>query len=307
MVYFLFGMSLVVMCYFIFRYITLVLGLKKIAKDLNEMAEQLDQNQMLKLPLPNIHLSQVVLASNKLISEIQQERQSYERREREFKQQIENISHDLRTPLTVILGYLKLMKKDDQRIGINEQLARIEKKAEGMNRLVSQFYDYSRFTTESNPIYLERVDIGRILREEILSNYELLLASNLDVDVQIPESPTFIIGDVVMLNRVFLNLLQNANRYAQSILHIKLIEDETDLKVIFCNDTSELKREDIPNIFNRFYMKDVSRNTDHTGLGLTITKTLVERMNGRIDIEAQEIEGELMSIQFQLIFPKFRN
>lgn len=96
--------------YFAFRYVSLLYAFRKMTKEMQEIREDLTQNQMLHLPVPNRHLAKVMSEFNSTLEEIQKERQKYEKREKEFQKQIENISHDLRTPLTVILGYLKFVK-----------------------------------------------------------------------------------------------------------------------------------------------------------------------------------------------------
>lgn len=106
--------------YFIFRYVSLIGAIEKIIGDLEEIQHDLTQNQMLHLPIPNRHLRKLLCVFNSTLEEIQKERQKYEKREKEFQRQIENISHDLRTPLTVILGYLKLFKKSQHNLAFRK-------------------------------------------------------------------------------------------------------------------------------------------------------------------------------------------
>ncbi len=103
--------SIILGGFFAFRYFSLLYAMKKTEEEIREIQQDLTQNQMLHLPVPSPALGRLLGAFNKVLGEIREERIDYERREKSFQKQIENISHDLRTPLTVILGYLKMLKK----------------------------------------------------------------------------------------------------------------------------------------------------------------------------------------------------
>lgn len=281
--------------YFAFRYLSILYAFREITKDIREIQKDLTQNQILHLPIPNRDLEKVLCSFNDTLEEIRKERQKYEKREKEFQKQIENISHDLRTPLTVILGYLKLMKKADKELNMDKKLAEaleiIEHKAETMKILVTQFYDFSRLNAGDYGLTLNNVDISRNLRESLMGNYQVLEQSHLAIEVNIPEHPIWVIGDDSAIERIFLNLLQNASRYAYSFLSISIKEDEEKVSISFINDTNMLSEDDIPHLFDRFYMQDSSRNQDGTGLGLTVAKSLAEEMGGILDVSIVDKES----------------
>lgn len=295
--------------YFAFRYLSMVYALRKIAKEMKEIQKDLTQNQCLHLPIPNKELEKVVCTYNDALEEIKKERQNYKKREKEFQRQIENVSHDLRTPLTVILGYLKLMKKADHELNMKNELVEsieiIEHKAEIMKTLVDKFYDYSRLYAGDYGLTLNNVDISRTLREALMGSYQMLEQSHLAVEVNIPEYPIWVLGENAALERIFLNLLQNASRYASNFLRISIKVDEENVLISFINDTYILSEEDIPHLFNRFYMQDSSRNQGGTGLGLTVAKMLAEEMGGILEVrivdkEALDSGKEKLTICFQL-------
>lgn len=274
--------------YFAFSYLSILYAFGEITKEMQEIQKDLTQNQSLHLPIPNRNLEKVLCSFNSTLEEIRKERQKYEKREKEFRRQIENISHDLRTPLTVILGYLKFMKKSDNELIMDKTLAEeleiIEHKAETMKVLVDQFYDFSRLNAGDYGFTLNNVDISRTLRESLMGNYQVLEQSHLAIEVNIPEYPVWVIGDGSALERIFLNLLQNAGRYADSFLSISIKEDDENISISFINDTKMLSEDDIPHLFDRFYMQDSSRNQGGTGLGLTVAKSLAEEMDGILDV-----------------------
>lgn len=310
MVYVVLVVLFIIGTYFAFRYFSIVYAFRKITKEVQEIEKDLTQNQILHLSIPNRHLAKVLCSFNGTLEEIRSERQKYEKREKEFQQQIENISHDLRTPLTVILGYLKLLKNRDKDFGIKdkelaETLKIIEHKAEIMETLVTQFYDFSRLNAGDYELLLNNVDVSRTLKEAFLGNYQVLGTSNLEIHVNIPEHPIWVMGEEMALGRIFFNLLQNAGRYAASFLHISVNEEEQNVSILFVNDTNILSEEDIPHLFDRFYMQDSSRNQGGTGLGLTVAKSLAEEMGGTLSVTIVDKEllksgGNKFTVCFEL-------
>ncbi len=272
--------------YCVFRYLSLLYAFRKIRKEVGEVRQDLTQNQILHLPLPNRHLAGLIGEFNNTLEEIQKERQKYEKREREFQKQIENISHDLRTPLTVILGYLKYVKNKEyvvQDKELREILDIIELKGETMKNLVAQFYEFSRLNAGDYTLKPDKVDMSRILRESLLGNCQILEGTNLEVNINIPEYPVWVMGDAAALERIFLNLLQNAGRYAHTYLNIWMSETEKDVSVFFANDAEGVSKEMVIHLFDRFYIQDASRNQGGTGLGLTVAKLLSEEMGGTLE------------------------
>lgn len=274
----------IVFCYFTVRYFLLLYSLKEINKELMESCEDLTQNQMLHLPVPGREAKALINTINGLLSGILRERQSYEKRERQFQQEIENISHDLRTPLTVILGYLKLIKEYGPENGKDFKafLEIIGRKAETMEKLVTQFYDFSRLNAPGMRLLVQQVDAGRCLRECLAGNYELLQKSGLTVDINIPGKPLWAVGEIMALERIFYNLIQNAGRYAGKYLEISAVSEEGDIVIRFVNDAPDLSLEDMEHLFDRFYTQDPSRSKGGTGLGLTVARLLAKKMGASL-------------------------
>lgn len=285
-----------------FRCFSLKHALRDICRDLTEIRQDLSRNQILHLPLPDRDLENLTESLNAALAEIRQERLSYEKREAEFQQLIENISHDLRTPLTVILGYLKWMRRAEEipspdsphrkntlhRTEENQPqtLDIIERNARSMEKLVSQFYAFSRLHARDYAPKLQDTDVCRILRESLADHYQLLEDARLELCARLPERPVTVRGSGEALERIFSNLLQNAARYALSRLDVCLEETEGQpLRITFQNDTEQLRPEDIPHLFDRFYKSDASRRQGGSGLGLTVAKSLAEAMNGTLTAE----------------------
>lgn len=290
--------------YFIFRYVSLILAVLKIRDELDEACQDLTRNQMIHLPMPDRHLAKLLCSVNAALEGIQKERQRYEKREREFQAQIENISHDLRTPLTVMIGYLRLFRKSeifssndcmDQKHELLETVSIMEQKAEVMNHLVTQFYDYSRLNAGSYELKIQQVDVSRTLRESLMGNYQILQQKSLDVDVKLPDHAVWVSGDTAALERIFQNLFQNAARYADTMLQISIDRHKNEVFIYFQNDTRMLAAEDVLHLFDRFYIQDHARSRGGTGLGLTVARSLAEQMGGmltaQVRVSAPTAEG----------------
>lgn len=294
MIYLLFVIALLFGTYFAVRYFSIKHALREVDMDLQEIQKDISQNRILHLPLPDRTMEGFMKSMNGVLSEIAMERQRYREHEREFQKQIENISHDLRTPLTVILGYLKYirrsLKAEEMTEEQKETLEIIERKAKSMERLVSQFYMYSRLNAQEYKLNLQEIDACRILRETLMDHHQLLEQVPLKVYAHLPEYPVTVLGEADSLERIFLNLFQNASRYAKSFLNICITSEKNKAIIYFENDTDKISDGDIPHLFERFYMQDDSRHQGGTGLGLTVAKSLAEAMDGTL--EAKMIPDE---------------
>ena len=269
-------------------------ALREAAGQMAEIRQNLRENQLLHLPLPDRDLEQLMAAVNALLEAVRDERSHDARREREFQAQIQAVSHDLCTPLTVILGYLKLLQQTlpDSQLPdeVRETLPLLTRKAQAMELLTSQFYDYSRFSTEAFTLPLTAIDAGRILRETFTENCLILETARLHVTTELSLGPVWAVGNQKGLERILVNLLQNAGRYAGTSLHIAIRQEGRQVKITFENDTDKITKEDIPSLFRPFYMNDRSRGQGVTGLGLTIARSLAEKMGGTLEAE-QITEG----------------
>lgn len=291
MVYLLLAIVSAAAVYFFVRQRMVTRALKRTNKDLQDITGSLEENRILKKEAPGKELEELLETINNLLKEIRRERVDFERREREFQRQIENISHDLRTPLTSLIGYLKIIDTKSLTREDEENLAIALRKAGALQRLITQFYDFSRLTADDYQLHVETVDISRILRETLVDTYHEFADKNLEVEVSIPEHPVPVLADVNALERVLLNLLQNAGRYAQTKFTVELVEGE-EVLIRFCNDVTGLDEQDAEQMFQRFYVKDAARSQGATGLGLTVALCLAEKMGGGLRAELVD-EGVL--------------
>lgn len=167
----------------------------------------------------------------------------------------------------------------------------IERKAKTMQRLVTDFYDLSRLSARDYGLEIKETDVGRILRESLMDSYQILEKRALEVEAEIPEHIIEVLGDASALERIFLNLIQNAGRYAQSFLHVFVREQKQQVWICFENDAFNMTEADVEHLFERFYRKDRARTQEGTGLGLTVAKQLAEAMEVELTAELVREHG----------------
>lgn len=263
----------------------------KIQKKL-EFINNNDTNSETKISYPNDNLQGLLTEINKTLQIKKETEGKYKEMDMELRQAIANMSHDLRTPLTSIMGYIQLM--EDENISNEERkeyLTIIKSRSENLKELVSGFYDLSRLQAEEYTIDMEKINLGVILSELIATFYNELIS--LEPEIYIEEKISFVYGDITAVKRIFTNLIQNVLKHADGKLRISLKEECNNIHIIFCNKTSKLSYEDAPIIFQRFFIADRMRTGQNTGLGLAITKELVERQGQKIWAEKK---GDMLYI-----------
>ena len=190
--------------------------------------------------------------------------------------------------------------------GIPDKGRILEQKAERMNTLVNQFYDYSRLCAGDFKMEMEKTDLSRVLRESLMENFRILEEAHLKVEADLPSHPLWIMGNQPALERIFLNMFQNGGRYAESIFQIAVKEENQEIFISFTNDTKKLSPEDLPRLFDRFYIQDSARSQGGTGLGLTVARSLAEEMGGTLEVSAPELpekeETQNLIVCFELKF-----
>lgn len=288
MIYLIIGVLALGIIYLSVRFFFLKKTLRDANKQLREINRNLKENRIVKISVPNKELEELLKDINDSLHIIREERIVYENREKAFRQQIESISHDLRTPLTSMLGYLRIMETEEVSAEVREDLGTVIRKAERLQELINQFYDFSRVTDLEYYVKLEDFEVTKALREALAEAYGELATRQLEVTTDIPKSEVYVIANEKALQRVFQNLLQNAARYAKSKLSIAVREMKEEVILSFTNDVEGIDENEMEHLFERFYTIEASRSSGSTGLGLTIAKELVEKMKGSMEAELED-------------------
>ena len=224
---------------------------------------------------------------NRLLIDRQKIRADFKKEEISSKKMLANISHDIKTPLTVILGYLEIMRLNH---ADNEMLKKVETKANQVMNLINQFFTLAKLESGDTNINLGKVNINEICRENVLEFYDILLQKDFDVDLFIPETAIFVQGEKEALQRILYNLLSNVIRYGSDgkYLGVFLRQDKSNVYIDVVDKGKGIEQEFASNVFDRLYTMEDSRNREiqGNGLGLTIAKNLAKQLEGDIFLDS---------------------
>ncbi len=226
---------------------------------------------------------------NRMLEDRQKGKVEYRRAEMTSKKMLSNISHDIKTPMTVILGYLEIMRLNGTPSG--EMLQKIESTARRVMELITQFFTLAKLEAGDTDMPLERLNVSEACRENVLDFYELLSQKDFEVEVGIPDQALYANANQEALQRILFNLISNAIRYGGEgkYLGVFLREDPAHLYIDIVDKGRGIEKEFADSVFDRLFTMEDSRNSamQGNGLGLTIAKNLALQMGGDITLESQ--------------------
>lgn len=264
--------------------------LQKSAQEITKAVQEwliTDTNTLITISSHNVYMRNLAKELNKELHLVRLQKQKYVNGDKELKDAVTNISHDLRTPLTAICGYMDLLEKEETSESVSRYLSLIENRIENMKQLTEELFRYSVILSTEEDMEMESVHINAVLEESIAGFYGALTERGIEPVIQITEERIERTLNKAALSRVFSNILNNAVKYSDGDLEIVLEENGT---ILFSNTASSLNEVQVGKLFDRFYTVETARNSN--GLGLAIAKSLVEQMHGRI--EAWYIHSKLM-------------
>lgn len=276
--------------------------IRKISMKLKEIVST-DSDERIMVFTENKELIALATEINHLLEKHLKVKADYRRSQIASKKMLSNISHDIKTPMTVILGYLEIMRMNGT--GTDEMLKKTEQKAKNVMELINQFFTLTKLESGDMDMEISIIDICEICRESILDFYEMLTKNDFQVDVDIPENSIYVQGNKDALQRILSNLISNVIRYGTDgkYLAIHLRADE---KVIFVDVIDKGKGIDkifAESVFERLFTMDDSRNRkiQGNGLGLTIAKNLALQMGGDIFLDSIPYEKTIFTVKLKRI------
>ena len=276
--------------------------LRAISDKLKEIIEK-DSDEQITVFTENKDLMELAAQINALLEKYLKTKADYRRSEITSKKMLSNISHDIKTPMTVILGYLEIMQLSETLS--DEMLKKVERKAQSVMELINQFFTLSKIESGDMDIELYRVDICEICRESVLDFYELLSNKKLYVKVDMPETPIYIQGNKEALQRILFNLISNVIRYGADgkYLGISLRDDDRNVYVDVTDKGKGIDKAFADSIFDRLFTMEDSRNRNiqGNGLGLTIAQNLAQRLGGTITLESIPHEKTTFTVRLKKI------
>ncbi|WP_283750881.1 HAMP domain-containing histidine kinase [Bacillus cereus] len=247
-------------------------------------------------------LQKLLVAINHLLDAKQKTNADHAKVEISMRKMLSNISHDLKTPLTVILGYTEMLN-EDKTISKEEQQILLEKvhvKTLEVMELIHKFFDLAKLESGDKAIEITKVNMNEVCREKILSFYDLVTVKGFEVHIDIPERNIYALGNAEVLGRVLNNLISNAITYGDDgkTLGMTVRDDETSVYIDVWDKGKGIDESHIDKVFERMYTLEDSRNRLYqgSGLGLTITKRLVEAMDGEIHLSSKPYEKTIFTV-----------
>ena len=250
-------------------------GLRETGSELSLILSQ-DTNRLIGLSSRDRDLRHLAGLLNEQLELLKQERHRYQDGDRELKEAVTNISHDLRTPLTAISGYLELLNREDHSPQTLHCLEIIKSRVNSMKQLTEELFRYSLALTpkDKNP---EQLSLNKVLEESLLSFYEIFEQKKIAPQIVLPDTPVIRFLDKSALSRIFNNIISNAAKYSTDDFLVTL---EPDGIVTFSNTAPGLSPITAARLFDRFYTVE---NLEYsTGLGLSIARQLTEQIGGKI-------------------------
>ena len=280
----------------LFLYIIFILKqLKSINKQLDKRLIE-NTRQPLNIELFNKTITNLSKNINRCLKLEEKRRLESINDQKQFKELISNISHDLRTPLTSIKGYQQLLEKTPLDKHQVQLLKTSQKSTDELGLLIENFFEYSYLVTAKTEPNFKKININNLIVECVLSYIAILEEKNLNVNIK-ETPPVFVLGDKNMLIRIIENLLNNCAKHSLGDIDIK-IEFLQNAKITFTNPINQDTNINVDKLFHRFYTSDSTRNKS-TGLGLSIVEFLVKQMNGNVGAYLNKTDHTL-SIFFEI-------
>lgn len=250
-------------------------------------------------------LKGLLVQVNRVLERLQEEIAGYQKTKNSMRKMLANISHDLKTPLTVVMGYIESLRFRGNALPA-EQLAVLEKayaKAQEMLALISRFFDLAKLEAGDWEVPLTRVNLNEAARKSMLSFFDVLAKEKLEVAVEIPKQEVYIMGNEEALGRIIDNLVDNAVKYGKSggSLGLILRSDEDRAFLDIWDNGPGIPSQEQGRIFDRLYTLEDSRSPalQSSGLGLAIVGRLVEKLGGSITLKSEPWEKTTFTCCFK--------
>lgn len=256
--------------------------LRRSAKEISEAFRDrlaADTNTLIDISSRDARMRQLASEINSQLRLLRKERHRYQQGDLELKEAVTNISHDLRTPLTAISGYLDLLEGESKSEKAASYLNQIRSRTQELNSLTEELFRYS-IVTSARELKPQRLDLVRALEESLLSFYGVMQERGIQPEIQLPETPVWRQLDPGAVSRVFSNIIGNGLKYSQGDLTVTMSPSGA---ITFANRAENLDAVTVGRLFDRFYTVEANRSS--TGLGLSIARALTERMGGTITAE----------------------
>lgn len=278
MKYWLFAVIIIFICIIAALCVKIYMMRKSVREIKTAFSDRLlsDTNTLIGISSHDRSLKDLAAGINDSLRILRAKRHKYEHGDLELKEAVTNISHDLRTPLTAIFGYLDLLSQETIGGDAARYLSQIENRAEALQKLTDELFAYSVLASVDTTSKC-RVNLKALLEENLISFYGTMHSKHIMPSIELTDAPVFRQLDPAAAGRIFGNIISNALKYSDGDFSVSMTDDGT---VTFSNRAANLDTVTVGRLFERFYTVESGQNS--TGLGLSIAKLLTERMGGTI-------------------------
>lgn len=247
-----------------------------------------DTDETIMVFTDNKALADLAAQINRLLEDRLKIRAEFRHTELSSKRMLSNVSHDIKTPMTVILGSLEIMRLNGG--GDLKILEKTEQQAQRVMELINEFFTLAKLEAGDMDITLSKIDVNEICRETVLDFYELLMQRQFQVEVMIPEAAFFVMGNKDAIQRILCNLISNVVRYGSegNYLGVFVRSDDKNIYVDIVDKGKGIEKAFAKTVFERLFTMEDSRNRQiqGNGLGLTIARNLALQMGGDITLDS---------------------
>jgi signal transduction histidine kinase len=280
---------------------------KKILKQVQTIADELkrilDENTDEKVMIftEDNEIKYLLEQINRTLEDRQNANAGYRRSVLNTKRMLSNISHDLKTPLTVIIGYLEMLLM--QETLEKDMVRKVSHKANELKEQIDRFFTLAKLEAGDTVLTMSKINLNEYCRETIVDFYNILTEKEFEVDINIPDPPVFVYADPEALGRILNNLISNAVRYGDAghYLGLTLRREDNFVFVDVIDHGKGIASSEIPRVFDRLYTLEDSRNREiqGNGLGLTIARSLAEKINGTLTLKSIQNEETIFTLKLQ--------
>lgn len=276
--------------------VILILYRRQVRKTGRQLEFLKDRRTNLRLTsdLPIKEFNELIDGINEVIDQSREVRESAQHNEMQLKETITNLSHDIRTPLTSLDGYFQLLQQSDSEEERRKYVGIIQSRISSLKEMLEELFTYTRLQDADYELETELIDFGKCVYDTVFSFYDECQNRGIEPQVDFCGGHLFVRGNEEAVRRALQNLIRNALVHGHKGISLELFEENGKAVFRCSNDVAHPEEIDIERVFSRFYKADSARTHTSTGLGLSIAKGLVERMDGEI---RAELEGERFVVE----------
>lgn len=247
--------------------------------------EEKESNMQITTNITWGHMRELTEVLNQLLKERKKERIDARKKEQMIADTYTNLSHDIRTPLTSLDGYFQLLEEAEIEEDRTRYVQIIQERIDSLKEMLEELFTYTKLQNETYELKLERINLNQILKETVFSYFDSWMERGITPKFDITEERIYMQGNAQALRRTMQNIIKNGLDHGNKEIEIRLYKEGKNAELVFSNKVMYPEEIDATRVFERFYKADEARSRNSTGLGLSIAKGFVDKMNGKITAE----------------------